>query len=156
MRTLRNSGGLVYGTILVATLLSAESPRQETYPRTEGAVAVALILYWVTIAYAHYAGERLEREELFSWSGFRQSALREVTLLYGAAVPFVLILVFWAAGAALSTAVSVAIWVAAAAIVATEVMIGVRAKLKGTDMARQTALGVVLGLLVTALRVLLH
>lgn len=153
---LPNAGGLVYGTILVATLLSAESPRRQTYPRTEAAVAVALILYWVTITYSEYAGERLEHEVPFSWAGFGHTAIREVTLLYGAAVPFVLILVFWAAGAALTTAVSVAIWVAAAAIVAAEVVIGVRAKLKGTELARQTGIGAVLGLLVVVLRVLLH
>lgn len=153
---LRNAGDVVYGTILVATLLSAESARQETYPKTEGAVVVALILYWLTITYAHYAGERLEHEQPFSYSGFSRAALHEVNLLYGSTVPMVLILVFWVAGAGLTTAVSAALWSAVATIVVTEVVIGARAGLRGLALVRQTALGAVLGLLVIVLRVLLH
>ena len=40
-RGLLNPGGLVYGTILVATLLAAESPKRETYAKTVAAVASA-------------------------------------------------------------------------------------------------------------------
>ena len=63
-----NAGGLVYGTILVATLLSAESARSETYLKTVGAVVVTLLAYWVTISYSEFAGERLERGEHFRYA----------------------------------------------------------------------------------------
>jgi hypothetical protein len=151
-----NVGGLVYGTILVATLLSAESARQETYPKTVAAVAVALLAYWLTISYAEFTGERLERGEPFEYAAFGRAAVHELALLYGAAVPLLVLLVFWAAGAALTTAVSAAIWFAAAAVVATEVVIGIRAELTGRELARQSAVGAVLGLLIIAIRVLLH
>jgi hypothetical protein len=59
---LPNAGGLVYGTIVVATLLATESARSETYGKTIGAVVVALLTYWLVITYSQYAGERLERE----------------------------------------------------------------------------------------------
>jgi hypothetical protein len=151
-----NAGGLVYGTILVATLLSAESARQETYAKTVGAVAITLLAYWLTIAYSEFAGERLERGERFEYGGFARTAVHELTFLYGAAVPLVVLLVCWAAGAALTTAVSAAIWFAAAAIVAIEVVIGIRTELTGRELIRQTVVGAVLGLLVVAVRVLLH
>ena len=77
-----NAGGLVYGTILVATLLSAESARQETYPRTVGAVLVALLAYWLTMSYAEYAGNRLERGARFSYAALGQTAGKEVSLLH--------------------------------------------------------------------------
>ena len=151
-----NAGGLVYGTILVATLLSAESARRETYVKTIAAVLVTLLAYWLTISYAEFAGERLERGEHFAYGAFARTASRELTLLYGATIPLVVLLAFWAAGAALSTAVSAAIWCAAAAVVGTEILIGVRAELTGRELVRQSAVGALLGRLVIAVRVLLH
>jgi hypothetical protein len=151
-----NAGGLVYGTILVATLLSAESARRETYIKTVAAVLVTLLAYWVTISYSEFAGERLERGEHFAYGAFARTALHEVTLLYGAAVPLAVLLVFWVAGATLATGVSAAIWFAAAAVVGTEVLIGIRAELTGRELVRQSAVGALLGLLVITVRVLLH
>jgi hypothetical protein len=151
-----NAGGLVYGTILVATLLSAESARQETYAKTVGAVAVTLIAYWVTISYAEFAGERLEEGAPFEYAGLARAALHELSLLYAAAVPLLVILIFWAAGAALTTAVGAAIWFAAGAVVAAEIISGVRAELTGRELIRQSVVGALLGLLVIAVRVLLH
>ena len=55
-----NAAGLVYGTILVATLLSAESALRETYAKTVIGVLVALVTYWLALAYARFTGERLE------------------------------------------------------------------------------------------------
>ena len=151
-----NAGGLVYGTILVATLLAAESARRETYVKTVAAVLVTLLAYWLTISYAEFAGERLERAAHFNYRGFARTAVRELTLLYGAAVPLLVLLVLWAAGAALSTAVSAAIWFAAAAVVGTEILIGIRAELTGGELVRQSAFGALLGLQVIVVRVLLH
>ena len=68
----------------------------------------------------------------------------------------VIVLLSAAAGAALTTAVSAAIWFAAAAVVGTEILIGVRAELTGRELVRQSAVGALLGLLVIAVRVLLH
>jgi hypothetical protein len=151
-----NPGKLVYGTILVATLLAAESARQETYARTAGAVVIALLVYWLAASYAQFTGERLERCEPFHYSALLRTAVHEVGVIVGAIVPLAVLLLMWAAGAALTAAVTTAIWSAAAMIVATEVLIGVRADLTGRELVRQTAFGVVLGLLVVALRVLLH
>ncbi len=44
---LPNTGGVLYGTITVGSLLGAESATRETYGRTVGAVAIALLLYWL-------------------------------------------------------------------------------------------------------------
>jgi len=153
---LPNPARLVYGTILVAALLSAESAKRETYAKTVGAVALALALYWLANAYAEFSGERIQKGEHFSYAGLVQTARQELALLYGATAPLLVLLVCWAAGAALSSAVTAAIWAAAAIIVVTEVVIGVRAELTGRELIRQSAFGALLGLLVIALRVLLH
>ena len=79
-----NPGGLVYGTILIATLLAAEPPRRETYARTVGAVVVAMIVYWLAVSYAEFTGERVRHEEGFTLANFARSAVHELTVVYGA------------------------------------------------------------------------
>lgn len=151
-----NPGGVVYGTILVATLLAAERSRGETYPRTVGAVAVALALYWLANAYARYTGERARERDHFTAHGYLAALVHELTVLYGALGPLVAVLACWAAGATLPIAVSVAVWSAVAIIIASELAIGIRSELEGRELAIQTAFGALLGALVVALRVLLH
>ncbi len=153
---LTNVGGLVYGTILVATLLAAESAAGETYARTVAAVGAALVAYWLTLSYAEYAGERVRRGEPLERDKLIEAARHEAALLLGAAVPFAALLVMWAAGVKLATAITVAAWFAVGVIVTVEVASGVRAGLRGRELAGQVAIGGLLGLLVLAIRLLLH
>jgi hypothetical protein len=151
-----NAAGLVYGTILVATLLSAESALRETYAKTVIGVLVALVTYWLALAYARFTGDRLEHETRATVGGLADAAVHELTIFVGAAVPFVALIVFWIAGASLSTAVIGTVYVADAAIIGAEIYIGVRAGLTGAALIGQAAIGAVLGVLVLALRLLLH
>lgn len=151
-----NAAGLVYGTILVATLLSAESAIRETYVKTIGGVLIAVATYWLALTYARFTGERLEQGTRATPEGLGRAALHELTVLYGAMVPFTALLAFWAAGASLDTAVIAAVYFADAAIIGAEVLIGVRAGLEGWGLIGQAAIGAVLGVLVLALRLLLH
>ncbi len=151
-----NPAGLVYGTITVATLLDAEGVRRETYAATVGAVALTMVLYWLAHSYAEFTGERISESEHFEFVAFLRSARRELSVLGGAGVPLLVLLVCWAVGAPLSTGVSAGIWAAAAVIVAIELALGLRAELSGRDLAKQTAFGALLGVLVLLLRVILH
>ncbi len=148
--------GLTYGTISVAALLAAESARSETYPKTVGAVAIMMVLYWIAHSYSEFTAERMQEHEAFTYRGLIANMMRELTILVGAAIPFSVLVVCWAAGASLTFAVAAASWTAAGIVIATEVVIGVRAKLEGRELVRQTLVGVVLGLMIVALRVLLH
>ncbi len=151
-----DAGGLVYGTIVVATLLAAESARSETYGKTVGAVILAVLTYWLAVSYAHYSGERLEQEEAFKPQAFARVALSQVTLLLGAAPELLAVLIVWAAGGSLDLAVRVSVWVAAAFIVVAELITGIRADLHGRALVRQTLVGALFGLMIIALRLLLH
>ena len=151
-----NAAGLVYGTILVATLLSAESAVRETYPKTVAGVLVALLTYWLALTYALFTGERLEQSSRATLAGLASAAVHELSVLYGAAVPFVALIAFWIGGASLNTAVIGAVYFADAAIIGAEILIGVRAGLTGLALIGQAAIGAVLGVLVLALRLLLH
>jgi hypothetical protein len=151
-----NAGGIVYGTTLIAMLLAAENGRRETYPKTTGAIVIGLFVYWLSITYSEYAGERMERGERFEYDAFVRTAAKETALLYGAAVPLLVVLLGWLVGWGLETSINIAIWTDAALIVGLEFGIGMRAGLSGRDLIRQSMFGMVLGLLVIALRVLLH
>ena len=107
-----NAAGLVYGTILVATLLSAESAVRETYVKTVIGVLVALATYWLALAYARFTGERLQDGTKATVAGMASAAAHELTVLYGAAVPFVALIAFWIGGASLNTAVIGAVYFA--------------------------------------------
>jgi len=151
-----NSAGLVYGTILVATLLSAESAVRETYLKTLLGALVALLTYWLALAYARFSGERLEEQAGATLAMAGRAAAHELTVFYGAALPLAALIACWIAGASLETAVTVAILCADAAIIGAEILIGVRAGLRGTALVWQAAIGAVLGVLVLGLRLLLH
>jgi hypothetical protein len=151
-----NAAGLVYGTILVATLLSAESAVRETYPKTVVGVLIALATYWLALAYARFTGERLEQSTRATLAGLATAAGHELTVLYGAAVPFISLIGFWIGGASLNTAVIGSVYFADAAIIGAEILIGIRAELKGWALIGQAAMGALLGVLVLALRLLLH
>jgi hypothetical protein len=151
-----NAAGLVYGTILVAALLSAESALEETYPKTVLGVLVALATYWLALAYARFTGERLEQGTRATVGGLVGAAVHELTVLYGALVPFIALIAFWIGGASLNTAIIAAVYFADAAIIGAEVLIGVRAGLTGKALIGQAAIGAVLGVLVLGLRLLLH
>jgi hypothetical protein len=148
--------GLIYGTISVAALLAAESARTETYSRTVASVGILMILYWIAHSYAEFTEERVADHKPFTVSGILLMATRELTVLIGAAFPFSALLVCWALGASLSTAVAVASWTSAAIVIATEIVLGLRAELDGKEMVIQTGVGVLLGLMIVAMRVLLH
>jgi hypothetical protein len=151
-----NPGGVVYGTIAVAALLAAETARRESYAKSVAAVAITLLLYWLALSYAEFTGQRLEKSEPFRIAGLVQAMARELSVLIGAAIPLLVLLVWWAAGAQLATAINAAIWTSALTILLIEVLSGLRAQLSGRDLVLQTALGAVLGLLVTSLRIVLH
>lgn len=151
-----NPAGLVYGTITVATLLAAEGPRRESYPATTVAVALTMVLYWLAHSYAEYTGERLRISDHFAFGAFLASAQRELSVLLGAAVPLVVLLICWAAGASLETGVAAGLWASAASIVVIELVAGARAELSAPDLAKQAAFGALLGVGVLLLRVVLH
>jgi hypothetical protein len=80
----------------------------------------------------------------------------EVWILFGAAVPALPLVIWWIAGGTLSGAVTAAVWTAAGMVVVYELVAGLRAELSGKEMLAQMAIGAMLGLLVIALKLVLH
>jgi hypothetical protein len=152
----RNPGALVYGTITVGALLAAESASRESYGDTVGAVATALLVYWLAHAYTEFTEHRLELKQPITLDGVARALVHGLSIIAGAAIPLLALLVSWAAGAALTSAVAAALWTAAGVIVIVELLAGVRARLSAGALVAQTAVGALFGLLVIALKLILH
>lgn len=146
----------MYGTITVAALLAAESARHETYLETVGAVAAVMVLYWLAHSYATLMGRRIEGRERLQLRTIGQTAGHELPILTGAMLPLLAVLISWAAGARLTVAVSVGIWISVAMLLLIEVVAGISAKLSAVALVIQTVFGAVLGLLIIAIELIFH
>src|SRR5436305_10604753 len=153
---LEKAAGLIYGTIVVAALLDAESAVKETYAETVAGVVIAVLVYWLAHAYATFAGQRLSRRETFHLSDLTQALVEQATILAGAMVPLGVLLIGWAAGASLDTAVNIGIYTSAAMLLLIELVSGLRAHLSGPALLIQTLFGATLGALVIALKLVFH
>ncbi len=151
-----NIGGGVYGTITVGALLAAESSGRETYAETIAAIVLALVLYWLAHAYASLTGDRLHHGRRLTARGLGSQLLHEVTVLAGAVLPLVAVILAGVVGASLSTALNAGVVVAAITVVALEAAAAARAELSGRELVGQAFVGAVLGCLVLALRIVLH
>lgn len=155
-RILKHPGEAIYGTIAVGALLAAESARRETYPATVVAVVVTLLLYWLAHSFADLVERQFEDEAKATISGALAMLMQDLPILIGAGIPLVTLLIFWVGGAGLASAVTAAVWTSAAIIVAIEVGAALHAHLKGFQLVVQVLVGAVVGLLIIALKVLLH
>jgi hypothetical protein len=155
-RTEVNIAGMVYGTIVVGAVLAAETAQRETYAETIGGVVLAVVLYTLAHAYARSATDRLREKQPLTITGFRSAVVNELAILAGAALPLLALILAGIAGAKLSTALAAGLWTSVALVVLVEFVAGVRAGARGRELAAQTAVGVGLGLLVVAMRAVMH
>jgi hypothetical protein len=151
-----NPGGLVYGTILSATLISAEYAKAERYPGALGSIVLAEIIYWLALSYSEFAGDRVTTGEPFAFKGFWRSARHELAVVLSGIPPFIVIVVCWIAGATLTTALTLGVYTAAGMIVLAELVIGISTEETGRELVVDVLVGVVFGILVVAVKVLLH
>jgi membrane protein YqaA with SNARE-associated domain len=151
-----NTPRVVYGTITVGVLLAVETATQETYAETVGSVVLALVVYWLAHSYAELTAQRIDEGQRLTRAGVIHSARHEAWILAGGALPVLPILIWWVAGGKLTNAVTAGIWTAAGMIVVYELVAGLRADLTAWELAVQTAVGATLGVLVIAIKVVLH
>ncbi|HEY1516432.1 MAG TPA: hypothetical protein VGF91_08440 [Solirubrobacteraceae bacterium] len=149
-------GAAIYGLMTVGALLAAESANNESYAETIGAVAITMLVYWLAHSYAEFASDRLTEPQPLRFALLARIMRHQVPILVGAAIPLLALLIDWVVGASLSTAVTTALYTSAGMVVLIEVVAGVRAKQTGRELLFQTLFGALLGLLIIALRLILH
>ncbi len=147
-----NLGAAAYGAILVGALLAAESGHHDSYGEAIASGFTAAAVFWLLHAYASALGRRVARQERLTAAGLARSLAHEWGIMPGAAIPLLALLVCRVAGVSLGNAVDVAVWASVAAIVVFEVVAGIGAGARGTELAFDAAVGAILGASLLALK----
>jgi hypothetical protein len=155
-RLFRNPGPLVYGTLLVGAVLDAESFKGETFAATIGGVVITMVLIWLAHSYAQITGDRVRKREHLTVGMVARRLEHELPMLTGAAVPLVVVVICWLAGASLSTALTAGVVAAAITLVVVEVIAGIAAQLSAGEFVLQGSVGVLLGLGILGLKLVYH
>jgi len=151
-----NPSGTIYGLLAIGVLLAAESGRHETHLDTVLSALVAACGYWLLHSYATILGERLRGAMRLDLRALSTALAHDRAILRGAAVPMVVIVVSWLAGESQETAVRAALWTAVGCMFAFEVIAGLRSGASFQELVLDASIGILLGLVVLALRLLLH
>lgn len=154
--TIDNAGGAVYGTVMIGVLFAAEDAQSVGYPDAVAAAVIVLALYWLTSLYTYTLGTRLRTGEPLSARVFWRSCLHELPIVEGALLPLLVLLGAWAAGASITTGVSIAVWTTAVSIIVLEFAAGWRSGLGPRRLLFQAAAGAAIGIAIVGLKLLLH
>ncbi|MCW3020096.1 MAG: hypothetical protein JWN10_2404, partial [Solirubrobacterales bacterium] len=151
-----NPSQVIYGIIVIAALLAAESGFHETYLDTVASAAIATTLYWFAHAYAELLGLRLGLQERLTVGALARALAREAAIVRGAMLPLAVLAVGWIVGAQQQTAVTAALWSAIASLVVFELIAGVRAHASARELAFEGCVGAAMGVAILALKIVLH
>jgi hypothetical protein len=117
---------------------------------------IAICLYWLAHAYADVLGHRLQTHERLNIAALGGALHDEATILIGAVLPLLALLLCWAFGVALASGVEAALWTSVASLVAIELIAGIRARSTPRELVLEVSVGATMGLAIVALKVILH
>ncbi len=126
------------------------------YPELIGSTALALGIYWLAHSYSTVLGRRLSHEEHLTAGALVRALGHDWSIVRGASVPLLALLVAWAAGASQTTGVDVAVWSAIVSLVVFELLAGLRAGSTPKEFTLEGGVGVAMGLAILALKSLAH
>lgn len=148
--------GSIYGLILIGSLMAAESNAQETHLDVALSAVITLLVYWLAHAYSFALARRIQSSEALSPRSLRNALVGSMSVMQGAIVPTLALLISWAAGASTQTGLDVALWSTVVTLFALELLAGVRAKAGPVELTISCVVGAGLGAAVLALKALLH
>lgn len=151
-----NPAGVVYGTILIGALIAAESGAHDGYLDMIGSTALGLGIFWLAHSYSTILGGRLARQEHLTAGALARALGHEWSIVRGASIPLLTLIVAWAVGASEATGVDAAVWAAIASLVVFELLAGLRARSTPREFVLEATIGATMGLAILALKLLAH
>jgi hypothetical protein len=151
-----NPTGVVYGTILIGALIAGESGAHDGYLDMIASTALALGIFWLAHSYSTILGRRLARQEHLTAGALARALGHEWSIVRGAAIPLLTLLIAWAAGASETTGVDAAVWAAIASLVVFELFAGLRARSTPREFVLEAAVGATMGLAILVLKFVAH
>jgi hypothetical protein len=149
-----NPAGVVYGTILVGAVIAAEGGLHEGYPELVGSTALVLAVYWLAHAYSTVLGRRLSSREQLTSGALARGLAHDWSIVRGAFVPMLTLLLAWAAGASQGTAGDAAVWATVVSLIVFELLAGVRTGSSAKELVLEGAVGAAMGTAILALKAL--
>jgi len=151
-----NPAGTVYGLITVGALLAAESGIRDTYEETVGSLALATILYGFAHSYSELLGDRLETPSRLNREAIVRVMAGYFSVIKGAMLPLLAMLIAWAAGAPQETAVTAALWTTVVSLFLLEIAAGVRCHARPLVLLFDACVGATMGVAIFALKAIIH
>jgi hypothetical protein len=151
-----NPAGVVYGTILIGALIAAESGAREGYLDMVGSTMLALGIFWLAHSYSTILGRRLARQEHLTVGALARALGHEWSIVRGASVPLLALLIAWAAGASETAGINAAVWAAIGSLVVFELLAGLRARSTPRELVLEAAVGATMGLAILTLKLVAH
>jgi len=141
---------------VVGALLAAESGLHESHLDTFASVVIAVAVYWLAHAYASALGRRLALQERLTARALLSALGEESAIVRGATLPLLVLVLAWAAGADQPTAGTAALWSTVAALIALELIAGLRARATPAELVLDVGVGATIGLGIIALKIVLQ
>ena len=147
-----NAAGVVFGVITVGALMAAESGRHESYVDAIASAVLATLLYWLAHAYAELLGRRLDTGEHLTVRALARALAHDWAIVCGAAIPLLALVISWLLGASRESGVTAALRTAVVAIVAFELLAGIRTRSTRPELLLKVAVGVTMGIALLAVK----
>lgn len=147
--------GVVYGIVVVGSVVAAESVHVTGPWQDIGGAVLVLVIYWLAHSYAQILGTRFADATSLTFKQMRAIVRHEGAILRGAALPIVAMMVAALLGAGALRVDEIGIGIDVLALMSFAILAGLRAKLGPLALISQSVVALVFGLMITVLRSLL-
>ena len=147
---------LLYGAIVVATVLATVSAHGEGSGYVAIAAGIVLGIYWMAHVYTHALSVQFGGDQRHILRRLRTSAVHEASILVGGLPAIVVYILAWMAGAGPSTAAFVALYFSVGLLIAAGYVGALAAGLTGRAVVAEAAGAGLFGVLIIVAKSLLH
>jgi len=147
--------GVVYGLIIVGSVVAAESVHPGDSWSDIFAAIVVLFIYWMAHSYAEVMGKRLESPDRIGVEQIKAVLGKEWAIMRGAVIPVLVMAIFAIFGAHSIRVDEAGIIAAVVTLVLFTMLAGFRAHLRPIAIVAQAIVGLVFGVAIALMRAVL-
>lgn len=151
-----NYAAAIYGSILVAALVSTLDEEDAAAGALAVAVLTTMVVFWLAHVWADVVAERLETGERISSADLRRLARRQWPMIEAAAAPVAALVLAWTGVLSLDLAVWLALGLSIVQLAAWGMVVGFRTSATLPLALLSGAVNATLGLLIVVLKALVH
>jgi hypothetical protein len=151
-----NYAAAIYGSILVAALISSLDEEHATAGAMVLAVGSTMVVFWLAHVWADAMAARIERSAPLSFARLRKMARRQWPMLQSAAIPLALLALAAAGAWSVTAGVDLALAASVAQLAAWGAFIGLRTSSTWLGALLAGSVDAAFGLVIVVLKTLVH